>query len=951
MNRRPHEGALADRWTLEGTIPLSGCAEGASWHRARAARSGDPAAVMLVEGEAALETADAARRALLVEHERLLPVLDVEVLGEDAPARSAATTEGPAGKGSAGASDDADAGATDPEADAADGPLTIVSYPFPPAPPLAALLSKGALRPETARSIIGEAATGLEAARRRGLRHVHLDSNRVFVDTRSGDVRVLGVGVETAAHGTADPSGDEAAAQDVVSLITLLFRALTGRVPRPGADGSFPRPSALASRRVPEDLDDLCDRVLNGHDDVPLTTRELLEELGPWQSIPVTLQAYDPTEDAAKPAAEESAAATSAAAGPAAAEADRSATASSAGAADAGSTDAGDHGTGVAAAELAAGAAGAGLAAGAVAAPESAGDEQGTAAAAEANPPAPPVETSTPDAGTAPSTSSDASDDAAGSNASDAAAAAASDDPATPGSDGPATPASDGSTTARTGALGAAIAAGALSLREKAAERRAARRERLAARAEERAAAQGAAEQDPTGARTTEQGPTAQGTTAPGDAAQRDPAQTYTDAVVEGAAPSTSSPAAHGADASGSAAADQTGAAPADGTATAEGTDPATSQRAEAEVRAEAEAAAAHEARGLVQDLHLTEHRGASAFPGSLAVVPAPSRLAPDAEDDDPALPSADRSADSSGSTPEVEDEETGDAPLAAAVGPVIVGAAGDRSPEDGPIIVPGRSRPIAPVEEEADAWSATPTAYLRDVVGVAMDRDSDRTYVLGPQDGQDRSRQALWILIGGVVLVIIAVVLAFSSITAALRDPATAPSATPSSSAAAAATTPAAEQSAAAAPAPAESSQPAAPPVIAAVTEVDDGKPDHPEDAGRMNDGDPGTVWRSKIYRSETFGNIKPGIGITVDLAAPATVNAVVVTTKESQGGLIELRTVNDDGSMGDPVASGAFAGDGEVRLAPGAPLTTQKLMLWIPQAPTDSKGNRAQIAEIRVE
>ena len=100
MNRRPHEGALADRWTLEGTIPLSGCAEGASWHRARAARSGDPAAVMLVEGEAALETADAARRALLVEHERLLPVLDVEVLGEDAPARSAATAEGPAGKGS-----------------------------------------------------------------------------------------------------------------------------------------------------------------------------------------------------------------------------------------------------------------------------------------------------------------------------------------------------------------------------------------------------------------------------------------------------------------------------------------------------------------------------------------------------------------------------------------------------------------------------------------------------------------------------------------------------------------------------------------------------------------------------------------------------------------------------------------------------------------------------------
>lgn len=899
MNRRQHEGALADRWALEGSIPLSGSAEGVSWHRARAARSGDPAAVMLVEGEAALETADAARRALLVEHANLLPVLDAEVLGEDAAS------------------------------EAADGPLTIVSYPFPPAPPLAALLSKGALRPETARSVIGEAATGLEAARRRGLRHVHLDSNRVFVDTRSGDVRVLGVGVETAAHGTADPSGDEASAADVVSLITLLFRALTGRVPRPGADGAFPRPSTLAARPVPEDLDDLCDRVLNGHEDVPVTTRELLEELGPWQSIPVTLQAYDPAEDA-KPAGSgsdrvsstDSSASDSGASG-------TSASSSAASTADVDAASTGGSGAGAAAV-----AAGAGLAGGAIAA---SGDGERTAASADddAASGAPGAAATTADAAGSDASGADDTVSDAGTGSADAVDPAAAPDAADASAADVDPAAGDGPSAVRTGAFGAALAAGALSLREKAAARRSARQERLAARAETRAAEQ---------AETEAADVASSDDVASADADATAPLSPSAEATSPGAEATST-------DATGSLAAE---ADPADadrpGTDADAAADADTDADTKADADAEAAAASALEARGLVEDLHLTEHRSASAFPGTLAVVPAASRLAPDAADDDPALPPADRSAVSWGGTPDVEHEDGEDPDdLAAAVGPVIVGAAGDRKPEDGPIIVPGRSRPITPVEEEADAWSATPASYLRDVVGVAMDHDSDRTYALGAPEGLDRSHQAMWILVGGAVLVIVALVLAFSSITAALRGPATAPAAPTSSSAAEGAA--AAAQSPAAEPAPAESPQPAAPPAIAAVTETDGGKPDHPENTGRMHDGDPNTVWKSKIYRSESFSNIKPGIGIAVDLAAPATVNAVVVTTKESQGGLIELRTVNDDGSMGDPVASGAFAGDGEVRLAPGAPLTTQKLMLWIPQAPTDSKGHRAQIAEIRVE
>src|SRR5699024_8160429 len=143
------------------------------------------------------------------------------------------------------------------------------------------------------RAIIGEAATGLETARRRGVRHQLLDSNRVFVDTRSGDVVLLGIGVEAAAHPGLDRSREIASFQDTVALVALLYRALTGRSPRPDETGHVPRPSTLVDSEIPQDLDLLCDLVLNeSTEDIPETTRGLIEALEPWQSIPVTLEAY-----------------------------------------------------------------------------------------------------------------------------------------------------------------------------------------------------------------------------------------------------------------------------------------------------------------------------------------------------------------------------------------------------------------------------------------------------------------------------------------------------------------------------------------------------------------------------------------------------------------------------------------------------------------------------------
>src|SRR5690606_10374318 len=191
------------------------------------------------------------------------------------------------------------------------GPITVVEYPVPTAPPLAALLAKGPLHPETARAVIGEAATGLETARRRGVRHQFVDSNRVFVDTRSGAVTVLGVGVEAATHSGLDRSRETASFQDTAALVALLYRALTGRSPQHDETGTVPRPSAVVDAEIPQDLDLLCDLVLNESEEViPETTRALIEALEPWQSIPVTLEAYRRGSAAPAPAAAAAPAAT-----------------------------------------------------------------------------------------------------------------------------------------------------------------------------------------------------------------------------------------------------------------------------------------------------------------------------------------------------------------------------------------------------------------------------------------------------------------------------------------------------------------------------------------------------------------------------------------------------------------------------------------------------------------
>jgi len=176
-----------------------------------------------------------------------------------------------------------------------DGYCWIVEEGLSEAESLASLVSSHPLPAEEARRLVGETASGLESARRRGLHHLYLNPHAVL-RTSEGSVKVSGIGVAAAIEQVDDVTADEASLIDTGDLLSLLYTGLTGRWPgeeieglrtaRRLADGTLPAPSEVVSG-VPGDLDALC-RMTFGADYVPdqgaRTPGELARQLAPWPS-------------------------------------------------------------------------------------------------------------------------------------------------------------------------------------------------------------------------------------------------------------------------------------------------------------------------------------------------------------------------------------------------------------------------------------------------------------------------------------------------------------------------------------------------------------------------------------------------------------------------------------------------------------------------------------------
>lgn len=148
----------------------------------------------------------------------------------------------------------------------------------------------------------------------------------------------------------------------------------------------------------------------------------------------------------------------------------------------------------------------------------------------------------------------------------------------------------------------------------------------------------------------------------------------------------------------------------------------------------------------------------------------------------------------------------------------------------------------------------------------------------------------------------------------------------------------------------------PAGPLKIAGLKDFDpygDGS-ENPNDLKKAFDGDPSTYWQTSYYLGADLGNLKPGVGVIVDLGSAKHVSAVKIdfVGAETTAQLLAA----PKGASATPTGFGDFTkvaeGSGAtVTFKPSADLTSRYLLVWLTRlAPAEQGHFRGKISGISV-
>jgi serine/threonine protein kinase len=125
------------------------------------------------------------------------------------------------------------------------------------------------------------------------------------------------------------------------------------------------------------------------------------------------------------------------------------------------------------------------------------------------------------------------------------------------------------------------------------------------------------------------------------------------------------------------------------------------------------------------------------------------------------------------------------------------------------------------------------------------------------------------------------------------------------------------------------------------------------PKTIKKAYDNDTSSYWQTDFYEGANFGNLKPGLGIILDLGKVQDIGKVTVTFMGDT--TVELRAAASDASS-RPTTFDAYtkvaAGSGTgVPLKPDKAVKSRYLLIWLTKLPLTEEGNyRGRVADIKI-
>jgi len=119
------------------------------------------------------------------------------------------------------------------------------------------------------------------------------------------------------------------------------------------------------------------------------------------------------------------------------------------------------------------------------------------------------------------------------------------------------------------------------------------------------------------------------------------------------------------------------------------------------------------------------------------------------------------------------------------------------------------------------------------------------------------------------------------------------------------------------------------------------DGRGENNQLAHLAIDGNPATAWHTEWYASASFGNLKPGTGLLLDMGRTVTVSTVRLLLGRLPGAAFQVRVGAVASSLTDlhPVGHASDAG-GQVSLHLTRPERGRYVLIWFTQLPPDTSG-----------